>query len=88
MVEVINGVRPASQLTRWVTVDVLAQVHERVIGTSMPRFGVRSVHVSETDDGVAEVCSVFGTQNRSFALALRLEGLDGRWRATSLVWAI
>ena len=88
MVEVINGVRPSSQLNRWVTLDVMAQVRERVIGASMPRFSVRSVHVTETDDGVAEVCSVFGTPNRSFALAMRLEGLDGRWRATSLVWAI
>ena len=54
----------------------------------MPRFIVRSVNVMETDDGIAEISSVFGTQNRVFALAMRLEGLDGRWRATSLVWAM
>jgi hypothetical protein len=31
---------------------------------------------------------VFGTPNRAFALAIRLEGLDGRWRATNLVFAV
>ena len=87
MVEVINGVRPTTQLTRWVTVDVMGLIQQRVLDPHMPRYLVRSVHVSEPDDGVAEVCSVFGTPNRSFALAMRLEGLDGRWRATSLIWA-
>lgn len=88
MVEVINGVRPASQLTRWTTSEVMSLIQTRVLEKNMPRYVVRSVHVAETDDGVAEVCSVFGTTNRSFALAMRLEGLDGRWRATSLVWAV
>ncbi|CAB4337426.1 MAG: hypothetical protein F2839_03565 [Actinobacteria bacterium] len=88
MVEVINGVRPSSQLTRWVTPEVMGLIQSRVLTKNMPRYIVRSVHVSETDDGVAEVCSVFGTANRSFALAMRLEGLDGRWRATSLMWAV
>lgn len=88
MVEVINGVRPPSQLNRWVTTDVMALIQDRILDKYMPRYSVRSVHVTETDDGVAEVCCVFGTANRSFALAMRLEGLDGRWRATSLIWAM
>lgn len=88
IVEVINGVRPSSQLTRWLTPEVLNLVQSRISAKNMPRFSVRSVHVCETDDGVAEVSGVFGTPNRSFALAIRLEGLDGRWRATSLIWAV
>lgn len=88
MVEVINGVRPASQLTRWVAPEILGLVQQRVLGKDMPRFTVRSVHVTETHDGVAEVSSVFGTPNRAFALAMRLDGLDGRWRATSLIFAM
>ncbi len=88
VVEVINGVRPATQLTRWITPEVMTQVQGRIMSKNMPRFNIRSVHVTQTDDGVAEVCSVFGTPNRSFAMAMRLEGLDGRWKATSLMWAL
>ena len=88
VVEVINGVRPATQLTRWITPEVMTQVQSRIMMKNMPRFNIRSIHVTQTDDGVAEVCSVFGTVNRSFAMAMRLEGLDGRWKATSLMWAL
>ena len=88
LVEVVNGSRPLAQLNRWVTPEVLAQIQGHVTRNKLPRLGVRSINVHETDDGVAEVSSVFGTPNRSFALALRLEGLDGRWRATSLEVAL
>lgn len=88
IVEVINGVRPATQLTRWVTPDIKVLVAQRILDKNMPRMIVRSVHVTETQDGVAEVCSVFGTPNRAYAMAMRLDGLDGRWRATSLIFAV
>ena len=88
LVEVVNGSRPAAQLNRWITPEVMSQLQYQIARNKMPRLGVRSIHVHETDDGVAEVSSVFGTPNRSFALALRLEGLDGRWRATSVMWAL
>jgi len=88
LVEVMNGVRPATQLTRWLTFDVLNQVKNHIYAHDMRRLIVRSVHVSEPDDGVAEVCAVFGTPNRCYALAMRLEGIEGRWRATQLTWGM
>lgn len=88
LVEVINGVRPASQLTRWLTLEVMAQVKNKIFANDMRRLVVRSVHVSEPSDGVAEVCAVFGTANRCYALAMRLEGIDGRWRATQINWGL
>lgn len=88
LVEVVNGSRPAAQLNRWVTPELMSQLQNQVARNKLPKLGVRSIHVHETDDGVAEISSVFGTPNRSFALALRLEGLDGKWRATSLMWAL
>jgi len=88
LVEVMNGVRPATQLTRWLTIEVLSQVKNHIYAHDMRRLIVRSVHVSEPDDGVAEVCAVFGTPNRCYALAMRLEGIDGRWRATQLTWGM
>jgi hypothetical protein len=45
---------------------------------------VRSVRVSEPHDGVAEVCAVVQQGPRCRAIALRLEGIDGRWQCTAL----
>lgn len=88
LVEVMNGVRPISQLTRWLTIDIMQQVKNHIYARDLRRLTVRSVHVSELSDGVAEVCAVFGTQNRCYALAMRLEGLDSRWRVTQLTWGM
>jgi hypothetical protein len=40
--------------------------------------------VDEPADGVAEVCAVVSHGERFRAIALRLEGIDGRWRCTVL----
>ena len=88
LVEVMNGMRPISQLTRWLTVDIMHQVKQHIHAHDLRKLMVRSVHVSEPSDGVAEVCAVFGTQNRCYALAMRLEGLDARWRVTDLTWGM
>ena len=88
LVEVMNGVRPISQLTRWLTIDIMQQVKQHIYAHDLRRLTVRSVHVSEPSDGVAEVCAVFGTANRCYALAMRLEGLDARWRVTHLTWGM
>jgi hypothetical protein len=86
LIEVVNGVRPISQLLRWVTPEVMSALQSQIQRKGFPKFSVRSINVHETDDGVAEVSAVFGSTNRSFAMALRLEGLDGKWRATSIIW--
>ena len=96
--EILAGARPAAQLARYTTLDVLEHL-ERSTGrlgrSAEGRSGsgtraaamrpvVSSVHVSEPADGVAEVCAVVDTGPRRRALALRLEGQDGRWRCTQL----
>jgi hypothetical protein len=45
---------------------------------------VKSVHVCEPADGVAEISAVIATGSRYHAVAARLEGLDGRWRCVRL----
>jgi hypothetical protein len=40
--------------------------------------------VCEVSDGVAEVSVVIDDGRRARALAMRLEGSDGRWRCTEL----
>ncbi|HTW20344.1 MAG TPA: Rv3235 family protein [Mycobacteriales bacterium] len=90
IVEVLAGARPASQLSRVATLDVLALL-ERGSGRLGARPGgpprrpiVGSVHVSQPRPGVAEACAVVDTGVRKRAIALRLEGRNGQWRCTAL----
>jgi len=46
---------------------------------------VRSLHLQERPEGVVEVCATVQRGTRAGAFALRLEGLDGRWRCTELL---
>jgi hypothetical protein len=89
--EILAGARPAGQLARYTTLDVLEHLERstgrlgtRTNGAAPLRPIVSSVHVSEPADGIAEACAVVDTGPRRRALALRLEGLDGRWRCTEL----
>jgi hypothetical protein len=47
---------------------------------------VRSVHLCEPVDGVAEASVVVAGALRWWALALRLEGLNGRWVLTHVLF--
>ena len=93
VVEVLSGDRPCAQLLRWTTEGVHAELRRRAgraaragatarLGAARP--GVRSVRLCEPADGVAEVCAVIAGPDRCRALALRLEGADGRWLCTAL----
>jgi hypothetical protein len=90
IVEVLGGMRPATQLLRWTTEEVYEQISSRVLPARSgdvegpPRGVVRSLHVSEPADGVAEVCALVRRGARSTAVALRLEGMDGRWQCTAI----
>ncbi len=48
------------------------------------RASVRSVRVFEPGRGVAEVSAVVRRGERMAAIALRLEGVNGRWQCTAL----
>ena len=89
VVEVLGGDRPASQLVRWTSTEVYDDVACRVppggpAGSAVARAVVRSVHVTEPADGVAEVTALVRRGLRCTAVALRLEGMDGRWQCTAL----
>jgi Family of unknown function (DUF6459) len=90
IVEVLAGMRPATQLVRWTTEEVYEEISSRVLTVhgfdidGPPRGVVRSLHVSEPADGVAEVCALVRRGARSTAVALRLEGMDGRWQCTAI----
>lgn len=88
--EVIDGVRPASQVSRWVTPEVYERISRRGLLARRRRQRqkqpsvVRSVHVCEPVDGVAEIAAVVIHQNRVRAVALRMTGVDGRWQISVL----
>ncbi|HWB65201.1 MAG TPA: Rv3235 family protein [Mycobacteriales bacterium] len=88
--EVLAGARPAWQLARVTSFDVL-QLLERGSGRLSARPGsvhrlpvVSSVHLSEPRHGIAEACAVVATGHRCVALALRLEGANGAWKCTAV----
>lgn len=86
LLEAIAGVRPVGQLAPWVSPEVLTTLHSLVAArTARPApAALRRVLVSEPLPGIAEVTAVVQRGPRAEALALRLEGLDGRWVVTAL----
>lgn len=89
--EVFAGLRPVSQLQRDTTLELydelvrLVSSRPRPTGACPPRSAVRSLHVQERPEGVAEVCATVQRGARAGAVALRLEGINGHWRCTELV---
>ncbi|WP_462418044.1 Rv3235 family protein [Kytococcus sp. Marseille-QA3725] len=89
MVEVMEGSRDAQQLARWVTPEILTRLARRNtlsrrLGTATGSTGVRTVRACHVRDGIVEVTAVVVVRGQVRALALRLEGLDGRWLLTVL----
>ena len=96
-VEIVGGDRPVSQLVRWTTRDVYADLHRRALlvaraGGHQPglarvqpvRPRVLSVHACFISDTVVE-CGVHVRHgNRSRAVAARFERSDQRWICTAL----
>jgi hypothetical protein len=96
-VEVQAGSRPLSQLRRWLGDEVYDQLLRASRRRSMrvadprarqpdraPRIVLRTVRTCEISDGVVEACAVVDDGRRVWALAMRLEGVDGRWRCTAM----
>lgn len=90
LLEVLAGVRPVSQLQRSTTPELFEQLElavsarPRSTGARPVTGAVRSLHVQERPEGIAEVCATVRCGQRMAAVALRLEGLSGRWTCTEL----
>lgn len=91
VVEVLCGQRPPTQLLRWTAQNVYDEVLAQTLPRPRPgspaprrRSRISSVRVCEPVDGVAELSAVVHGQHRVQALALRLEGRDGRWQVTAI----
>ncbi|WP_345801931.1 Rv3235 family protein [Microbacterium sp. AZCO] len=95
VLEVFSGVREVEQLARWVTEDAFRKLvvrsnlaararSARGVPAKRPVHSILSVRHSAPADGVVEAVIVVASPARTRAVAVRLEGMDGRWRATSL----
>lgn len=95
VLEVLAGARELDQMVRWVTEDVYAALLRREVlarrarevkgvRAHRPQLAVLSTRWSSPKDGVVEGVVVVRTPVRVRAIALRLEGLDRRWRASAV----
>lgn len=95
VIEILAGARDLDQIARWLTDDVYRHLLKRTILSSRarqakgaqslrPTFAIGSVIVCEPRDGIVEATVVVRGRARVRAVALRLEGLDRRWRATAI----
>jgi hypothetical protein len=94
VLEVLARERPRQQLVRWLSPEVYAELSAHVAaGPARPGAGpsggrarrtVSSLHLCEPADGVVEASAVVLGGTRARAMAVRLEGWDGRWRCTRL----
>jgi hypothetical protein len=95
VLEVLAGVREVEQLARWLDEDAFRALVTRAnlsararsargVPAVRPVHSILTVRHSSPADGVVEAVVVVATPARTRALAVRLEGWDRRWRATSL----
>ncbi|GAB3030167.1 hypothetical protein GCM10027052_02930 [Parafrigoribacterium mesophilum] len=95
VIEILAGARDLEQISRWVTDDVYRHLLKRVVLSARarqakgqpgarPTFTIGSTSMCEPRDGVVEAVVVVHGRVRTRVVALRLEGLDHRWRATAI----
>lgn len=95
LVEILAGVRDLDQITRWIDPKVHAALLRKVvfrsrarqakgIAPSWPRYRLGETRVDAPADGVVECVTVVHQADRARAVAIRLVGIDGRWRATQI----
>ena len=91
-VEALRGARPLAQLARWVSPEIYEQLSvrseltQRVRGDSpgTHRAAIRRIRMCRLGDRAAEATVVVDDGPRVRAVAVRLEGHRGQWRATAL----
>lgn len=95
VIEVLAGARDLDQIARWVTDDVYRHLLKRTVlsararrakgqTVTRPSFSMGSVRLCEPRDGAVEAVVIVRGRARTRAVAMRLEGLDKRWRATAI----
>ena len=95
VVEVLAGARSIDQLSRWVSDDVfihllrrsaIAARTRRLTGATVqrPRLWVGDPVIARPQDGVVEAVVIVHQPSRSRAVAMRLDAVKERWRASAI----
>jgi hypothetical protein len=95
VIETMAGIRDVEQCARWLTDSVYLQLKKRSMEANRLRATQRvnqlrpNLVIGKTTsfsprDGVVEGVVVVHNQGRARAVAIRLEGYNGRWRAKSV----
>jgi len=91
-VEALRGNRPLAQLARWVSPEIYeelaarSELTQRVLGRGAPvhHASIRRIRLCRLGEHAAEATVVVDDGPRVRAVAVRLEGHRGHWRATAL----
>jgi len=95
VLEVLAGVREVDQLARWFAEEPFRALVTRAnlaararsargVPAARPVHAIGTIVQSSPVDGVVEAVVIVTGPARTRAVAIRLEGMDRRWRATSL----
>ncbi|MDQ1530508.1 MAG: hypothetical protein QOE37_613 [Microbacteriaceae bacterium] len=95
VLEVLAGARDLEQIARWMSEGVYKHLLRRVVlasrgraarrqAAARPVFHLAATRVTTPADGVIEATVIVHGKVRTRAIAIRLEGLDQRWRATAI----
>ncbi|SDH84416.1 Rv3235 family protein [Agrococcus jejuensis] len=95
VIEVLLGTREVEQVARWVTEDTYLHLARRSIAARRTRalrkqqpirahYEIGPLVVTHPADGIVEATAIVRSPGRTRAVAMRLEGLDDRWRATAV----
>ena len=95
VMEVLRGARDIDQLGRWISEDVYKHLLKRQlisararqvkgVPATRPVLVIGRITTSSPRDGVIEAVVMVYEKPRARAVAIRLEGVDRRWRATSI----
>ena len=95
IIETLAGVRDIDQSSRWLSDSVYQQLRQRSLASKRalldknraamrPNLVIGKISSFSPRDGVGEGVVIVHNRDRARAVAIRLEGYNGRWRAKSV----
>jgi hypothetical protein len=95
VIETLAGIRDIEQCARWLSDGVYQQLRQKSVASTRsraesnvralrPNLVVGKMSVFSPREGVIEGVVIVHNMNRARAVAIRLEGYNGRWRARSV----
>lgn len=95
VIETLAGIRDIEQCARWLTDGVYQQLRQKSLASTRsraessvralrPNISVGKISTFSPRPGIVEGVVIVHNLGRARAVAIRLEGYNGRWRARSL----